>query len=138
MHNHQRTVEAIYAAFGRGDVKEILVALADDVAWEAWENNHAQAAGVPWLLPKRGRAKVGEFFDYVGKWKINGFRVLSLMAGGNQVAAEIEIDAHVTQTGASYRDQEIHLWTFDESGKVSRFRHYVDTAKQIAASQPVR
>ena len=135
MSNHLRTVETIYAAFGRGDVKEMLAMLAEDVAWEAWENNHAQAAGVPWLAPKKGGAKVAEFFEYVGKWKISSFRVLSLMSGGNQVAAEIEIDAHVTQTGASYRDQEMHLWTFDANGKVSSFRHYVDTAKHIQAAR---
>ena len=93
------------------------------------------AAGVPWLAPKQGLAGAAEFFAYIGQWKIDGFRVLSLMAGGNQVSAEIEIDTHITQTGAHYRDEDMHLWTFDDSGKVSRFRHYVDTAKHIAAAR---
>jgi uncharacterized protein len=35
--------------------------------------------------------------------------------------------------GGHYRDEEIHLWTFDDAGKVVRLRHYVDTAKHIAA-----
>jgi hypothetical protein len=28
---------------------------------------------------------------------------------------------------------EDHLWTFNEAGTVSALRHYVDTAKHIAA-----
>ena len=37
--------------------------------------------------------------------------------------------------GGRYRDEEIHLWTFDNAGKVVRLRHYTDTAKHIAAFQ---
>jgi ketosteroid isomerase-like protein len=29
----------------------------------------------------------------------------------------------------------MHLWTFNEDGKVRRLRHYTDTAKHIAAVQ---
>jgi len=35
--------------------------------------------------------------------------------------------------GGHYRDEEMHLWTFDDNGKVTRLRHYVDTAKHVAA-----
>jgi ketosteroid isomerase-like protein len=35
--------------------------------------------------------------------------------------------------GGHYRDEEIHLWTFDDVGKVTGLRHYTDTAKHIAA-----
>jgi ketosteroid isomerase-like protein len=35
--------------------------------------------------------------------------------------------------GGHYRDEEMHLWTFDDEGKVTRLRHYTDTAKHIAA-----
>ena len=32
-----------------------------------------------------------------------------------------------------YRDEEMHLWTFGDDGKVSRLGHDVETAKHIAA-----
>jgi ketosteroid isomerase-like protein len=48
------TVHGIYEAFGRGDVAAILDVLADDVQWEAWENNSAVNAGVPWMVPRHG------------------------------------------------------------------------------------
>jgi uncharacterized protein len=35
--------------------------------------------------------------------------------------------------GGRFADEEIHLWTFDDGGRVTRFRHYCDTAKHIAA-----
>src|SRR5262245_8570822 len=83
-----KTIEGVYAAFGRGDVQAILGCMAEDVAWEAWADNSAQAAGVPWFAPRKGRDGVAAFFAYVGAWKVNTFAVKQLMAGGNGVAAE--------------------------------------------------
>lgn len=135
MGNLLDTVQGIYAAFGRGDVPAILAHLHEDVAWEAWADNSAAKAGVPWLQPRHGRAGAGEFFAAIGRdLRIRDFRVLSLMAGPSQVAAEFVIDAEVVATGRTYRDEEIHLWTFGDDGLVVRLRHYADTAKHIAAA----
>jgi uncharacterized protein len=41
-------------------------------------------------------------------------------------------------SGTIVRDDEIHLWTFDSSGEVVRFRHYLDTAKHIEAARKVK
>lgn len=135
---NRKTTEEIYAAFGRGDVPFILNKLSADVAWEAWSDNFAQRAGVPWLQPRKGRAGAAAFFEYIASWKIARFDVLSIMAGGANVAVEISNDMTVTQTGARLLEEEMHLWTFDESGAVIRFRHYVDTARHIAAATTAR
>lgn len=127
------TVQTIYAAFGRGDVPAILACLAEDVAWEAWAGNSAVAAGVPWLKELHGSQAVVGFFQVVGQMQIRVFQVLSLMTGEKQVAAEIMIDA-VSPSGGEFQDEEMHLWTFNDEGKVSRFRHYVDTHKHMAAA----
>jgi ketosteroid isomerase-like protein len=95
----------------------------------------AAAAGVPWLIPRHGRSGAAEFFGLVGSTLIvKDFRVLSLMDGGDQVAAEFEIECDVPATGGRYRDEEMHLWTFDAAGKVIRLRHNTDTAKHIRAA----
>jgi ketosteroid isomerase-like protein len=126
-------VQGIYEAFGRGDVPGLLEPLADDVVFEDWGDNSAQKAGVPWLAERHGRGGAGEFFAIAGGWEIHDFQVLSMMAGGNQVVVEVVMDA--TPTGGSrFRDEELHLWTFGEDGKVTRLRHYVDTAKHVAAA----
>jgi ketosteroid isomerase-like protein len=127
------TVGAIYEAFGKGDVPTILSHLAPDVAWESWRSNSAQQAGVPAMKARSAAQDVGGFFEIVGSWTTNDFRVLSMMEGPNQVAVEVEAD-FTLPNGNRIEDQEIHLWTFNEAGKVSRFRHYLDTAKQIRAS----
>ena len=63
-------------------------------------------------------------------------QILNMMEGGNQVAVEFVLEANLPSWGGGhYRDEEMHLWTFDDEGKVVRLRHYVDTAKHIAALQ---
>lgn len=54
---------------------------------------------------------------------------------GTVADLKANVAAIYVPSGTAYRDEVLHLWTFDEAGKVSRFRHYVDTAKHIAASQ---
>ena len=131
--DHAKTVQEIYAAFGRGDIPAVLDQMADDVRWEEWSDSFAQRAQVPELLPRTGRDGVAEFFQAIADWEITEFDVLDVMASGSQVAAEIVIAASTPQ-GGCFRDEEMHLWTFDEHGKVCRLRHYVDTAKHIAAA----
>jgi hypothetical protein len=135
MSDNLATVGAIYEAFGRGDIPAILSRLADDVRWEEWADNTAQKAGVPWLQAQHGKAGALAFFQVMGGLRVSDFRVLCLMAGANQVAAETEIEFESPATGRRLRDQDIHLWTFDDNGQVIRFRHYVDTAKHIATAQ---
>ena len=128
------TVAAVYEAFGRGDVAFILDQLANDVLFDAdWTDNHAQHAGVAHLMPRRGPAQVAEFFALVGSWEVDRFEVLDLIGSGRQVVAEIRA-GFTLPNGGRFVDDELHLWTFNAAGKVSRFRHYVDTAKQIAAA----
>jgi uncharacterized protein len=122
----------IYAAFGRGDIPAILDTIAADCRWESWGSNYAQAQGVSTLQARIGPAGVGEFFAAVGELEIHDFQVLDLLAGDRQVAVEVEIDVSIP-AGGRYRDEELHLWTLDEQMKVARMRHYVDTAKHIAA-----
>lgn len=125
---------AIYDAFGRGDVAYILGQLADDVLFDAdWTDNHAQRAGVPHLMPRRGPAQVAEFFALIGAWRVDEFEVLDLIGSGDQVVAEIRA-GFTLPNGGRLVDDELHLWTFDTEGKVTRFRHYVDTAKHLAVA----
>jgi uncharacterized protein len=126
------TVQAIYEAFGNGDVPAILDHMAEDIEWDHWEDNVAQKAGVPSLQARDGKAGVSEFFAVAASMGISDFQVLNLMEGGDQVAATVVIESDVPG-GGRYRDEEIHLWSFNLNGKVRGLRHYVDTAKHIAA-----
>ncbi|MEP7319702.1 MAG: nuclear transport factor 2 family protein [Panacibacter sp.] len=135
MNRNVETVKLIYEAFGKGDVPSIIDQLADDVQWEQWADNSAQKAGVPWMQSRPGKDGATEFFKVVGGLVIKDFQVLSIMGNEQQVAAEFIIEADVPETGGYYRDEEMHLWTFNEQGKVTRLRHYTDTAKHITAAK---
>ena len=131
------TVQSVYEAFGRGDIPSILDRLAEDVSWEAWSgSNSAQEAGVPWMLARSGRAGVAEFFQAVADGlEFHSFQPTNLLEGDEQVVATISFDATAKSTGERFQDEEIHLWTFDQDGKISALRHYLDTAKHIKAAK---
>ncbi|MEZ5039228.1 MAG: nuclear transport factor 2 family protein [Saprospiraceae bacterium] len=134
MTSNLATVQAIYEAFGKGDVPAIISHLAEDVQWESWANNTAQKAGVPWLKSRNNKAGVIEFFQVVASLNIQDFKVLSIMGGETQVAVEFTITFIAPATGQNVKDEEMHLWTFNKAGKVTRFRHYLDTNKHIVAA----
>ena len=135
MHNHLATINSIYEAFGKGDIPTILTYLSDDVQWEQWADNSSQNAGVPWMQARKGKDGAAEFFRIIGGLNIREFRILSIMGNDKQVAVEFIIEATVPATDGHFRDEEMHLWTFDEQGKVIRLRHYTDTAKHIAVAK---
>jgi ketosteroid isomerase-like protein len=124
------TVQGIYAAFGRGDVPDILAALADDVEWEYGVNS----TDVPWLQPRRGRDGAAGFFESLGAMDIRRFEVSGLFEAGSTVVALVQIEFTVKATGRSVvEEDELHVWGFDSAGKVARFRHRADTHQQYLA-----
>jgi ketosteroid isomerase-like protein len=127
------TVAGIYEAFGRGDVPAVLDALADNVTFDGdWAQNFAQRAGVGHLQPRLGPAQVAEFFAHIAPWQLDEFSILDITPSARQVVVEVRA-AWTLPNGGRFADEELHLWSFDDAGKVVRLRHYVDTAKHIAA-----
>jgi ketosteroid isomerase-like protein len=132
--SHAGTVTAMYEAFGRGDVAAILSHLSEDVTWDVTEEPWTPtAAGVPWLLPRRGHAEVAEFFAIAGAWTYERFEVLDLLVSDTQVAAEVRLVADLPN-GNRLDEVVIHLWTFGEDGAVIALRRMLDTAAHIAAA----
>ena len=122
--SHVTTVQKIYEAFGRGDVPAILALLSEDVEWEYGSNS----TNVPWLQPRRGRANVAGFFESLAQLEIHSFLPKSFLESGNNVVVLVEFYATVRTTGqAVHEDDEVHVWTFDSAGQVSRFAHRLDS-----------
>jgi uncharacterized protein len=46
--------------------------------------------------------------------------------------ARVALD-YTMPSGGRYRDEQLHLWTFGPDGKVVALRHFMDTAKILAA-----
>ncbi len=129
------TVQRMYEAFGRGDVPAILAGLAEDVRWEDHPTgNAAQDHDVPYMRPRSGREAVAGFFQEIGEdFEMQSFNPHSFLEGDGLVAAVIEYELTVKTTGKRVRDEEVHLYEFDSEGKVTAFRHFLDTAKAIEA-----
>lgn len=128
---HLSTVQSIYEAFGRGDIPAILERLHPDVEWEHDSADH----GVPWLAPRRGREAVLQFFEALQALEITRFEPLGFLAGQDQVAGTVRLHATHRVTGKEIRDLELHLFSFDAQGRVSRFRHFVDTFQHHAVTR---
>jgi ketosteroid isomerase-like protein len=133
--NPVETITELYGAFGRGDVDAILGMLADDVTWDGdWPDHFAQRAAIPIMTPRHGKDDVAGFFAYVATLTVHDFQVLDVLGSPTQVVAQIVIEISYPH-GGRFRDEELHLWTFGADGKVVRLRHYVDSAKHIAAAR---
>lgn len=126
------TTQAIYAAFGRGDIPAILATLSDDVEWEYGATRN----DAPWLKRGRGRDGAGSFFASLAGMDIHRFGVNSILAGDNVTVALVNIEFTVKATGKRVvEEDEVHIWHFDKQGKVARFRHRVDTLAHHLACQ---
>lgn len=125
------TVQAIYAAFSRGDIDFILAHLADDVEWEY----DAPETDVPWLQPRQGKAGALTFFqDLANTMDIQYFQVTRVIGDQQMAAGLVDIEFTVKATGKQVRERdEVHLWFFNDAGKINRFRHRIDTLTQSRA-----
>jgi ketosteroid isomerase-like protein len=122
------TVQAMYAAFGAGDLPGVLEHLAPDVEWEHdWGSEP-----LPLYRTRRGIDAVPAFFRELADFEYLRFEPLGFPADGDLVAVPLMVEMRYRPTGRTFRDLEMHLWTFGPGGKVLRFRNVLDT-RQLAA-----
>lgn len=125
-----QTIQEIYEAFGRGDVPAILQKLSETVIWEYGINS----SDVPWLQPRRGLDGAKAFFSSLVAIQIQRFTPKAFFEGGNIVIVLIDIEFTVKATGKRVvEEDEVHIWHFNDQGKVARFRHRADTLQHALA-----
>jgi len=125
-------VQSIYQSYAAGKLPEILDALHENVKWEPEAVDH----GIPWVKPGRGKLHALEFFKTLGReLEITKFDVKSLFEAEHRVVALIALEAKVRSTGKPIKDIDIHLWSFNDQGKVKSFRHVLDTHQHLLASK---
>ena len=124
------TVQAIYAAFGRGDIAAILDRLSESEEWEYGVNS----TDVPWLQPRVGRSSVAQYFQALTALEFTLVQVNLVAEANDTVIGLCDVDATVKATGRSISERdEVHIWQFGADGQVIRFRHRVDTHQQWLA-----
>lgn len=126
------TIQSIYDDFSKGNTTAILDRLSEKVKWEEDAIDH----GVPWLKPGRGKLHALEFFKLVGReFEMARFHLRAIVEAGPQVIAMIDLQAMIRSTKKALKDLEIHVWSFDEEGKIRAFRHVVDTHQHVLAAK---
>lgn len=118
------TVQAIYQAFGRGDVAAILQHLAEDVEWEY----PPTSTSAPWLQHRVGRDAVPGFFQSLAGLTMERFEPREFLGNERTVVVLLDVEFTVRSTGRKVVEiDEIHVWRFNERGQVVRFKHGVDS-----------
>jgi ketosteroid isomerase-like protein len=124
--SNAETVQAIYEAFGRGDVPTILDKLDDAVEWETT----VPVSDVPWLQARRGKRSIVGFFESLSPLNITRFEPHTIFDGGDKVFVLVNFEA--TSCGKDYSfPNNGHLWQFNAVGKVVKYDHVTDTAQMI-------
>jgi hypothetical protein len=118
-----KSIQAVYEAFGRGDVAAILDAVTDDVDW-ASESASTEA---PWWGVRTGKDAVTDFFTQLAaNEEVLEFTPLAMVGEGDDVLTVVHYRAKATKTGKTV-DMEIHHHFHFTGGKISRYRGSEDT-----------
>lgn len=126
-----QTIQDLYAAFQRNDVPAILSHLSDEVDWN---NDRVASRECPWNGNFRGKSHVPGFFKAVGdNLDMKVFDPHTYIASGDHVAVLLRIDARLRKNGKPFANDAVHVWTFNDRGQVTAYRHFNDTAMELAA-----
>jgi ketosteroid isomerase-like protein len=123
-----KTVQDIYAAFGKGDIPGILNVLAGDVEWQQPAGGEPPFAGT-----YHGRDGAGTFFQRLAEAvDVLGFEPQEFVAQGDTVVALGNYRFRAKATGRAYDTDWAMVWRFRD-GKVVKFQIHDDSATEAAA-----
>ena len=121
-----RTIQDLYAAFGRGDIPAVLAGLDEEAAWREAEGNPYQPSGEAWVGPQ---AVLENLFVRLGaEWQDFTGHPRDFHEAGDTVVVEGRYTGTFLATGAGLDAQVCHVWKLRD-GKVTSFQQYVDTAQ---------
>jgi hypothetical protein len=123
-----KTIEAVYDAFGRGDVKAIQDVVTDDVDWAT----EGSGTAAPWWGPHRGPAGVGDFFAAFGStMEVEDFTPVSFAANDTEVLTVVRFRVKSRATG-KVASMDLHHYFVFRDGKIAYYRGTEDTAQTAA------
>ena len=121
-------VQAMYAAFGRGDLPGLISNLAPEAEWRVIGQKDYPTMGT-W----KGPAAVTDFFRLVGETEqFSEFKPETFDAAGDRVFVMGRYTFKVLKTGQTVSSDWVHVFTL-RSGKVVSFCEFNDSATIVAA-----
>jgi len=122
------TIQAMYGAFGRGDIPALLAMLTDDVHWE-----HKGSIGLPYMGVFRGKQAVAQWFGHVAENDgIQAFEPREFLAGPDHVTVLGWERTQALPKGRVFETDWVHVFNL-RGGLVCRFIGTYDTAAVAAA-----
>jgi ketosteroid isomerase-like protein len=119
---NKRTVQAIFEAFGRGDIPAVLEHVSEDATWDA-----PGPSVVPFYGKRRGHEGATEFFVQLGSnVEFEKFDVWEFIAEGDNVVVTGTERGRVRATGKTYEQDWVLLFKVS-GGKVTSFRCHDET-----------
>jgi ketosteroid isomerase-like protein len=125
MGQNSKTIEAFYAAMGRGDIPFVIGILDPKIVWNEAEHfvyaDQSPYVGVDAVL--------NGFFARLGReWDNFSAVPNEIVDGGETVVAFGRYGGTYKATGVSVRAQFTHVFKFKD-GKIAHFQQYTDTAQ---------
>jgi ketosteroid isomerase-like protein len=124
-----KVIEALYGAFGQGDVPAILGMLAQDVSWDFV----GRAEDYPVFGRRSGRDGAVGFFQALGENEdIEAFEPQAFHAAGEVVVVEGRAALTLKKNGVKVAYDWAHLFTVRD-GLIVRFKGFTDSARIVEA-----
>jgi uncharacterized protein len=124
-----KTIQAVYEAFGKGDLGAVLDHVTEDVDWAT----DTSSTVAPWFGVRHGKDGVASFFEAFGStMEVQTFDPFAFAANESEVHTVVHCRATSRATGKSIDHNLHHYFRFHE-GKISYYRGSEDTAQTETA-----
>lgn len=121
-------VQALYAAFGRGDMATVMVGLTDDVEWVLPGPKEV----IPFAGTHHGREAVAQFFLKMNETlEFEQLEPREFVAQGDKVVVLGHSRDRMKSTGRTIENEWAAVVTLRD-GKVARYQIYEDTAALVS------
>lgn len=123
-----KTVQQIYADFGKGNVEGVLSSLTDDVSW-----SDPGYPDIPYAAKRNGKNEVLNFFKEMGSTvSFTQFFPQEFFADNDAVIVKGFFSGKANATGKTFETDWVMIWKF-HGGKVFNYQAFIDT-KNVGAA----
>lgn len=120
-----------YAAFASRDIPALLELLADDVEWRFLGSPET---GTPYGGTCKGKQQVAEFFGTLAQAdEILEFEPREFLEGPRHVTVLGRIKSRALPDGKMHESEWVHVFTWKDDNKISRWIGTGDTAARLNA-----
>ncbi len=132
MSDNVAVVREFFATLERGDLPGVIEFVGEEIDWQS-PVTRTHPPEIPWSSIRRTKQEVAAFFKELGQnVKPEGFELFKISSQDDRVVVEGKNRGTVRKTGRAYEHEWVMIFSIRDN-KISRFRHYYDTADLVGA-----